>query len=60
MGYFLARIQLHDNEITALKTKITLNPGMPAQVFIMTGARTLLNYLFSPIIDAMYRAFRDE
>ena len=60
MGYFLARIQLHDDEIAALKTQITLNPGMPAQVFIMTGSRTLLHYLFSPIIDAMYRAFRDE
>lgn len=60
MSYFLARIQLDEAEIATLKTTVKLNPGMPVQVFIMTGSRTLLNYLFSPITDAMYRAFRDE
>ena len=60
MHYFLARIQLNQDDISRLKTTLTLNPGMPAQVFIMTGSRTLLNYLLSPIIDATYKAFREE
>ena len=60
MSYFLARIQLDEAEIATLKTKVKLNPGMPAQVFIMTGSRTLFNYLFAPITDATYKAFREE
>jgi len=60
MHYFLARIQLDQGDISRLKTTLTLNPGMPAQVFVMTGSRTLLNYLLSPIIDATYKAFREE
>lgn len=60
MNYFLARIQLDESEIAQLKTTVKLNPGMPAQVFIMTGSRTLFDYLFAPITDATYKAFREE
>jgi HlyD family secretion protein len=34
-----------------------LVPGMPAEVFMQTGSRTMMNYLFKPIIDQMRRAF---
>jgi HlyD family type I secretion membrane fusion protein len=60
MSYFLARIQLDESEIAKLKTEVKLNPGMPAQVFIITGSRTLFDYLFAPIKDATFRAFREE
>ena len=45
MFYFLARVQLEQKELEKLSSKITLNPGMPAQVFIMTGSRSLMRYL---------------
>ena len=55
--YFLARIKLEKAEITKLKKKLSLYPGMPADVFIITGSRTLLKYIFSPIFDSTYKAF---
>ena len=60
MPYYLARIRLSKQDLSNLKSTIKLTPGMPAQVFIMTGARTLFDYLFSPIIDASYKAFREQ
>ena len=59
-SYFLARIKVDEDEIKKLKNKIELYPGMPAQTFIITGSRSLLNYLFTPIKDASYKAFREE
>ncbi len=59
-SYFLARVRIVDENIEKLKHRIELYPGMPAQVFILTGSRTLLSYLFTPIQDAAYKAFREE
>ncbi len=60
ISYFLARVQLAENEISQLKTNVKLNPGMPAQVFIITGSRTLIDYLIAPIKDATFKAFREN
>ena len=59
-SYFLARVKINQENLKKLKNKIELYPGMPAQVFIITGSRSLLSYLFTPIKDASYRAFREE
>jgi hypothetical protein len=37
-----------------------LKPGVPATVLIRTGSRTLLGYLFEPILRAHFRALREE
>lgn len=59
-SYFIARVKVDDNDIKKLKNKIELYPGMPAQVFIIIGSRSLISYLFTPISDAAYKAFREE
>jgi HlyD family secretion protein len=59
-SYFIARVSINKKDIEKLKTKVVLYPGMPAQVFIMTGARSLVSYLFTPISDSTYKAFREE
>ncbi|WP_054106241.1 HlyD family type I secretion periplasmic adaptor subunit [Novosphingobium sp. AAP83] len=38
---------------------LRLAVGMPAEVFITTGDRSLLSYLIKPFIDQFERAFRD-
>ncbi|MBT4988939.1 MAG: hypothetical protein HOM96_00145 [Rickettsiales bacterium] len=45
-----------------LRTKkiIILYPGMPVDVFIITCERSLLNYIFAPIFESSYKAFREE
>jgi hypothetical protein len=33
---------------------------MPAEVLIITGKRTLADYLLAPVTDSFVRAFREE
>ncbi len=58
-GYYLARIQLTADE-SELPTDVKLYPGMPAEVMILTGERTVLNYLIAPISRSFRRAFREN
>jgi hypothetical protein len=32
---------------------------MPAEVYVVTGERTVLDYLLSPFYDSLRRAFRE-
>jgi hypothetical protein len=37
-----------------------LLPGMPADVIIATGERTLVRYLVKPLIDTFHRSMREK
>ena len=37
-----------------------VRPGMPAEVFIVTGQRTMMSYLFKPITDRIHGSLREE
>lgn len=37
-----------------------VRPGMPTEVFVVTGERTLLSYLFKPVVDRAHSALREE
>jgi HlyD family secretion protein len=39
---------------------LELYPGMPAEVLIMTGTRTLWDFLVTPVKDSFARAFREQ
>jgi epimerase transport system membrane fusion protein len=39
---------------------LTLMPGMPADTFISTGSRTMLQYLFKPFTNSMARSFIED
>jgi HlyD family secretion protein len=41
------------------QANVELRPGMPAEVFIETGSRSLLSYITKPLRDQLARAFRD-
>ncbi len=58
-SYFLTKIDITPEEKQKLgKTKLTA--GMPAEVLILTGERTALNYLLKPITDAFARGLNEE
>ena len=57
--YYLARVTLTDKGRADLGRR-ELVPGMPAEVLINTGARTLLNYLLKPARNAMARSMIEE
>jgi protease secretion system membrane fusion protein len=37
-----------------------IRPGMMAEVFIVTGERSLMSYLLKPLLDRTHRALREE
>jgi epimerase transport system membrane fusion protein len=57
--YYLARLEVTDQGMIALQGH-TLIPGMPAEVLINTGTRTLLQYLLQPALEAYSRSFIEE
>jgi HlyD family secretion protein len=55
-SYFTVRVILPDDERRRL-AGLQLVPGMPAEVFMQTGSRTMMSYLFKPITDQLRRTF---
>jgi multidrug efflux pump subunit AcrA (membrane-fusion protein) len=58
--YFLAKVEVAPAELTRLAPEIALTPGMPADVMILTGERTLLDYLVRPFIESVTKSFRES
>jgi HlyD family secretion protein len=57
--YFTVRVALSEEERRRL-AGLQLVPGMPAEVFMQTGKRTMMSYLLKPIADQMQRAFVEQ
>ena len=57
--HYLVQIALNNGELRRLGQK-ALVPGMPADVFIQTEARTVLDYLLAPLTDQFRRAMREQ
>lgn len=57
--YYLARIEVTPEGMENLGDLILL-PGMPAEIFINTGSRTFLQYLFKPFSNALARSFNED
>jgi HlyD family type I secretion membrane fusion protein len=56
--YFLARVRIDRTELAGLD-RIQLQPGMPVDVMIVSGERTVLDYVIDPFLAGMRRAFVD-
>lgn len=57
--YYLARVEITAKGLKDL-AELQLLPGMPAEVLINTGARTLLEYLLQPASDAVARSLIED
>lgn len=58
-AYYAVRITLPPSELAKLGAS-KLIPGMPAESFIRTDPRTVLDYLVRPLRDNLARAFRER
>lgn len=56
---YVAHVAIDRGELEAAGG-LELHPGMPAEVMIVTGRRTALDYLLAPIEESFARAFREE
>lgn len=59
LAYYLARVELTPGSRKKLGD-LQLVPGMPAEVLINTGERTLFEYLAQPATNAFARAFIED
>ena len=57
--YYKVDIEIDKDELSKLKG-VQLISGMPAEVFINLGSRSLFQYLLQPLLDSFHRAFREE
>jgi epimerase transport system membrane fusion protein len=59
--YYLARVEVTAEGMESLsRQSLELVPGMPAEVLINTGTRTLLQYLIQPLTDSFARSFIED
>ncbi|ASM74692.1 MULTISPECIES: HlyD family type I secretion periplasmic adaptor subunit [Roseobacteraceae] len=59
MPYYLARIEVDEKDIPP-EIKGRLSAGMPADVIITTGERTVMNFIASPLLDAVRKSLIEE
>jgi HlyD family type I secretion membrane fusion protein len=57
--YFLAKVEIDQDDLSAFGGRLELIPGMPAEVFILTGERTALDYLVRPLVESVTKSFRE-
>jgi HlyD family type I secretion membrane fusion protein len=57
--YYTCHIELFPDSLRAAPD-LQLYPGMPAEVYIRTQSRTLLDYLLAPVEQTMRRSFRES
>ncbi|BEU99724.1 HlyD family type I secretion periplasmic adaptor subunit [Novosphingobium olei] len=57
-AYYTIRIAVQQDKVR--KEGLDLKSGMPAEVYVETGSRSMLSYLTKPLRDQFMRAFRDN
>jgi HlyD family type I secretion membrane fusion protein len=59
-SYYRVDLRITPTELKKLKKGVQMTPGMPAQALIVTGKRTVMSFLISPITDTLEDAFREQ
>ena len=59
LTYYVVRLTMPTAEVDRLG-ELKLIPGMPLEVFIQTGQRTVMSYLVKPLQDQIAKAFRER
>ena len=60
-AFYLVRVAVSPEGLDALSAAhLELVPGMPAEVLINTGERTLVQYMAKPLTDTFKRAFTED
>jgi multidrug efflux pump subunit AcrA (membrane-fusion protein) len=57
--FFTVKVTVSDEELLKLNNQ-PLHPGMPAEVIIKIGERTVLEYITQPLTNALARAWREQ
>ncbi|MGZ3402079.1 MAG: HlyD family type I secretion periplasmic adaptor subunit [Phenylobacterium sp.] len=61
MSFYRADIRIDPQELTKLRQRVQITPGMPASVMIVTGGdKTVMGNIISPITDTIKDALHDQ
>jgi len=58
--YYLVQVKVDPAQIQRIGNGVHMVPGMQASVSIITGSRTIMDYLLGPMTDAMHTALREK
>jgi protease secretion system membrane fusion protein len=59
MSYYLGRVEITPEGLKELGSRV-MQPGMPAEVLIKTGERSLLTYLMHPLTKRLASSMKEE
>jgi HlyD family type I secretion membrane fusion protein len=59
-AFYRVDLRIAPTELKKLKKGVSLTPGMPAMVQFVTGERSVMSFLISPITSTLEDAFREE
>jgi HlyD family secretion protein len=57
--YYQVRVEVDPEVMARMTADVELTPGMPAEIYIVTGEQTLFDYFITPIKRSFRRAFRE-
>jgi HlyD family secretion protein len=58
LGHFVVRVEMGEPINETARNLTDLGSGTPVEVFLLTEARTVIEYIAKPILDQAQRAFR--
>lgn len=58
-SYFQIRVEVTDDELAKVGGRDSVRPGLPVDLFLTTGSRSMLTYLVQPLLDQLRRALRE-
>lgn len=58
--FYTAKIEIDRKQLERLDPNVVLTPGMPAEAFISTIERTVLEYLVQPFLYSVEHGFREH
>jgi HlyD family type I secretion membrane fusion protein len=59
-AFYRVDLRIAPTELKKLKKGVQMTPGMPAMALIVTGQRSVMGFLISPITATLEDAFREE
>lgn len=58
--FYTIHVKVGPGELARAGSNVHLTPGMPVQVAVVTGSRTVMDYLLGPMTEAMRTAMRER
>lgn len=59
-SFYRVDLRIDPKDLKRLPRGERLTPGMPAQAMIVTGKRTIMGFLISPLTDTFHHALREQ